>query len=70
MSEEDIPAPGSVKAPETVKAGCGIRYAEDELQAGVDFSAAQRLLEACRHKLSEEEAATGGAPMAADDSDQ
>ncbi len=43
--DDDIHSPsGRVREPEMKRTGCGFRYAEDELSAGVDFSAAAKLL--------------------------
>lgn len=41
---DDQPSAGSVPTPEYRRAGCGIRFAEDELRAGIDFSGARELL--------------------------
>jgi len=37
---DDHLSPGTVGPATTTKAGCGIRYAEDELREGIDFSGA------------------------------
>lgn len=41
--DRNRPAAGSVRPARTDKAGCGIRFAADELQAGIDFSGARAL---------------------------
>lgn len=41
--DREHPAAGSVRPARTDKAGCGIRFAADELQAGIDFSDARAL---------------------------
>lgn len=44
-SESEGPyPPGSVPPPEYRRAGCGIRFGEDELKAGIDFSGAAQLM--------------------------
>ncbi len=40
---DDRLSPGTVGPATTTKAGCGIRYAEDELREGIDFSGAALL---------------------------
>ncbi|WP_166268025.1 hypothetical protein [Marinobacter caseinilyticus] len=42
-TDEDRSTPGAVRPANVTRAGCGIRFAEDELQAGIDFSAAGQL---------------------------
>lgn len=44
VSDNDSPAPGTAPAAEIEKAGCGIRFSDDELQEGIDFSNANQLL--------------------------
>ncbi|WP_286220454.1 hypothetical protein [Marinobacter apostichopi] len=43
---EDIegPSPGTVAPAQLQKAGCGIRFGDDELREGIDFSGAATLL--------------------------
>ncbi|GAA3575140.1 MAG: hypothetical protein MI794_07965 [Pseudomonadales bacterium] len=43
MSEEQKHTPGTAPAAKLEKAGCGIRFGADELQEGIDFSAAEQL---------------------------
>jgi len=40
---DNHPSPGAVGPARTTKAGCGIRYDEDELREGIDFSGAALL---------------------------
>lgn len=42
---KDPHSAGTVPAPEYRRAGCGIRFGEDELKAGIDFSGASGLLQ-------------------------
>lgn len=41
--DSDRAAAGTVRPARTDKAGCGIRFAADELQTGIDFSGARHL---------------------------
>ncbi|MDV2077861.1 hypothetical protein [Marinobacter xestospongiae] len=43
MPEEQKHTPGTAPAAKLEKAGCGIRFSADELQEGIDFSAAEQL---------------------------
>ncbi|MCH8498288.1 MAG: hypothetical protein LAT63_07410 [Marinobacter sp.] len=40
---DDNKSPGTAPPGKLIKAGCGFRYAEDELADGIDFSGAQAL---------------------------
>lgn len=40
---DDNKSPGTAPPGKLVKAGCGFRYAEDELADGIDFSGAEAL---------------------------
>lgn len=42
-NDHERPAAGSVRPARTDKTGCGIRFAADELLAGIDFSGARAL---------------------------
>ena len=42
-SEDEHNSPGTAKPAKVRKAACGIRFSEDELQEGIDFSGAQDL---------------------------
>jgi hypothetical protein len=42
-SEDENNSPGTAKPAKIRKAGCGIRFDEDELQEGIDFSNAANL---------------------------
>ena len=42
---DDHHSAGSVPGPEYQRTGCGIRFGEDELKAGIDFSGASQLLD-------------------------
>ena len=42
-SEEENSSPGTAKPARTRKAACGIRFDEDELREGIDFSGAEDL---------------------------
>jgi len=44
-NNDDYPSAGTVPSPEYRRAGCGMRYGEGELKAGIDFSGARELLE-------------------------
>ncbi|MBZ2168618.1 hypothetical protein [Marinobacter sp. F4216] len=45
MSEDsDRTSPGAASPARIQKAACGIRFADDELQEGIDFSGAERLM--------------------------
>ncbi|TDT37775.1 ribosomal protein S18 acetylase RimI-like enzyme [Halospina denitrificans] len=44
-NNDDHPSAGTVPSPEYRRAGCGMRYEEGELKAGIDFSGARELLE-------------------------
>lgn|GEM_PF-4001692 len=41
--DDDITAPGTAPAARIKKAACGIRYDNDELSEGIDFSGADAL---------------------------
>jgi len=41
MTDEDHEKPGTAEPARWRKAGCGIRFEEDELQEGIDFSKAR-----------------------------
>ncbi|GAA0842227.1 hypothetical protein GCM10009113_10040 [Marinobacter szutsaonensis] len=42
-NDDDTNAPGTAKPAKVRKAACGIRFDEDELQEGIDFSGAAAL---------------------------
>lgn len=42
-SEDEYITPGTAQPAKIRKAACGIRFDEDELQEGIDFSAAESL---------------------------
>ena len=42
-SEDEYNNPGTAKPAKIRKAACGIRFDEDELQEGIDFSGAEKL---------------------------
>ncbi|MDX1560103.1 MAG: hypothetical protein R3193_14435 [Marinobacter sp.] len=42
-SEDEYKNPGTAKPARIRKAACGIRFDEDELQEGIDFSGAEKL---------------------------
>lgn len=42
--DNETTGPGAVRPAKVHKAGCGIRYDEDELSEGIDFSGAARWL--------------------------
>lgn len=44
-NDDDHRNAGTVPSPEYRRSGCGMRYAEGELKAGIDFSGARELLE-------------------------
>ena len=44
MTSEEGARPGAAKPANIKKAACGIRYEDDELSEGVDFTAAASLL--------------------------
>ena len=43
VSEDENNSPGTAKPAKIRKAACGIRFDEDELQEGIDFSEAENL---------------------------
>ena len=44
-NKDDYPSAGAVPSPEYRRSGCGMRYEEGELRAGIDFSGAREMLE-------------------------
>lgn len=42
-SEDEYNNPGTAKPAKIRKAACGIRFDDDELQEGIDFSGAEKL---------------------------
>lgn len=68
MSHDDdiAPSSGGVREPELQRTGCGFRYAEDELSAGVDFSGAAELLNTNATVLDIREATPEDAPVIAE----
>lgn len=58
-AHDDYNSPGTAKPAKIRKAACGIRFDDDELQEGIDFSRAEDLRPGVQDQEPEQHSVTG-----------